>query len=77
MQSLAEAKAVDEYHHDALILGEPVNVVWTLQSGDTVTERLPALLAVDAVLSDERCGVEFRAGRVKFGRLIDVWGGSA
>ncbi len=65
-----------DFYHDALILGEPVNVIWTRFDGDTITERMPALLAVDAVLCDERCGVEFRSGRVKFGKLIDVWGGS-
>lgn len=65
-----------DFYHDALILGEPVRVVWTLLNGDRVIERMPALLAVDAVLNDERLGVEFKAGRVLFGELIDVWGGS-
>ncbi len=66
-----------DFYHDALILGEPVNVIWTTRQGDTVTERLPAMIAVDAVLNDERCGVEFASARVKFGGLIDVWGMSA
>lgn len=74
---LVGAVELIDFYHDALILGEPINVVWTLQNGDTVTERMPALCAVDAVLNDERCGVEFKAARVKFGKLIDVWGMSA
>lgn len=64
------------FYHDAMILGAPVLVVRTLMSGETVTERLPALLAVDSVLNDSRNGVEFQSARVCFGGLIDVWGGS-
>lgn len=67
---------MNEWYHDLMVLGSPVMVIRTLLSGEIVTERLPALLAVDSVLSDERNGVEFKSSKILFGRLIDVWGGS-
>lgn len=67
---------MDDWFHGLLVLGEPVTVIRTLMNGDTIRERLPALLAVDSVLCDERNGVEFRSARVLFGHLIDSWGSS-
>ena len=67
---------MNDWYHDLHILGSPVTVIRTLMNGDTVKERLSALLAVDSVLTDERNGVEFKSARVSFGYLIDVWGSS-
>jgi hypothetical protein len=57
-------------------LGPDVLVVRTLFSGDIVTEWLPALVAVDSVLYDERNGVEFMSARVQWGSNVDVYSSS-
>ena len=61
---------------DTSLFGEPVLVVRTLATGKIEHEWLEAFFAVEAVLRDERLGVDVASAHIVWFDVLDEWGGS-